>query len=143
MDLPHLEGMTTLEQLDVMADFTDAGLRQLKGLTNLQRIDVTRCDSITDAGAAELSRRCPTARYSSSPRPHAGPGVRWRVFSGQVFRVWPGKRRSVLVGSLTKPVSDSRSPDGLRFTPLNGYHESRVCVGRRPVQDPICPSSRQ
>ena len=58
--LVHLSGLTKLHYLFLNnTKITDAGLRQLTGLTNLQRIDVTRCDNITDAGVAELQKALP------------------------------------------------------------------------------------
>ena len=37
-NLAHLEGMTTLEQLGVVANITDAGFVYLKGLTKLEKL---------------------------------------------------------------------------------------------------------
>ena len=42
VDLAHLEGMSALQRLAVVADFTDAGLVHLKGLTSLQMLSLDK-----------------------------------------------------------------------------------------------------
>jgi len=53
--LAHLEGLTSLRQLDLGEDalVTDAGLCHLEGLTRLQQLSLN-CAQVTDAGMAHL-----------------------------------------------------------------------------------------
>ena len=64
--LVHLKGLTKRVLLQLNdTQITDAGLRQLTGLTNLRRVDVTRCDNITAAGVAELQKALPNRGVSN------------------------------------------------------------------------------
>ena len=51
-----LRGLTKLEKLDLSRcdQITDAGLVHLKGLTNLEKLDLSYCYQLTDAGLAHL-----------------------------------------------------------------------------------------
>jgi len=54
-DLERLKGLTDLQSLDLSGtEITVAGLVHLKGLTDLQSLDLTRTD-ITDAGLVHLN----------------------------------------------------------------------------------------
>ena len=53
--LENLRGLTQLQSLDLAGTkVTDAGLAHLKGLTKLQSLDLFRATNVTDAGLAHL-----------------------------------------------------------------------------------------
>ena len=60
-DLRQLTGMSELERLDLIgcAKITDAGLVHLKDLTNLEHLVLSFCENITDSGIAELQKALP------------------------------------------------------------------------------------
>ncbi len=51
----HLKSMTSLRKLTLESkDLTDASLTALAGMTDLEKLDLTRCGQITDTGFANL-----------------------------------------------------------------------------------------
>ena len=64
--LKHLKGLTQLRRLDLdRTKVSDAGLEHLKGLTQLRRLDLGDT-KVTDAGVKKLQRHCRTARFSTT-----------------------------------------------------------------------------
>ena len=63
--LVHLKGMRNLQQLDLMSTkVTDAGLIHLKPLTNLKQLVLDGCTTLTNAGVAELQRALPDCKIT-------------------------------------------------------------------------------
>ena len=62
--LIHLKGLDNLQKLDLGGtQITDAGLVHLVGLTKLESLDLSRT-KITDAGIAELQQALPNCEIS-------------------------------------------------------------------------------
>ena len=60
--LVHLKGLTNLEQLDLVdTQVTDAGLVHLKGLTKLRTLFLDSTQ-VTDAGIADLQKALPKCK---------------------------------------------------------------------------------
>ena len=55
--LVHLKGLINLQRLDLYGceNITDSGLEHLKGLMDLKTLNLTLCENITDAGLVHLN----------------------------------------------------------------------------------------
>ncbi len=63
-----VKGLTNLEKLNLgdCDKLTDAGLVHLKGLTNLKELNLRDCDKITDAAISKLQKALPNC-YITRP----------------------------------------------------------------------------
>jgi hypothetical protein len=62
--LAHLRGLSNLDSLDLAgcAQVTDEGLDHLRGLSNLRLLNLSQCAEVTVAGLGKLKRLLPHCR---------------------------------------------------------------------------------
>jgi WD40 repeat protein len=113
--LVHLKGLPELQKLNIFfcPKITDAGLVHLKGMANLQELNLTGT-KFTDAGVAQL-QDLQVAVISPPPRPTPGIVVRPQRVARRGWGAQTGQEMLTLKGHSGTVNSVSFSPDGKRI----------------------------